>query len=119
MFTEDVEEGGYPFTIKEEEFYPDIKPFTMGQVTLRNNHNTRIYYRYEPDIKQVRIVDIVVEDSLRHVGLGRTMLTLAEKRFRELGAIEIVGYAEPALHSFWKQFGYQVDANNDIRKILK
>ena len=118
-------EGGYTYGIKEVLLSPDIRPFYLGFVAFSASGKvawqfpqTRISYRIEPEDREARILDVVVPSQHERQGIGRRLVEIAERRFREHGITKVAGYANPEVHAFWRKLGYQILPTNDILKQL-
>lgn len=106
------------FTVKEDLCSPNIKPYYLGSITIPGFGNTRISYRIHPDDGEGRILDVIVETSRRDQDIGRKLVEQMERRCRYHGVAKVVGYADPAVHGFWRKLGYQILPNNDISKVI-
>lgn len=120
---EELREFGDTYGVKEELHSPDIKPFYLGFVAFSasgkvawQSPQTRISYRIHPDEKTARILDVVVQPRYQGQVIGTKLVEIAERRFRTHGITKVTGYAEPAVHGFWRKLGYQILPNNDILK---
>jgi len=125
MFTQEFREGGYTYGIKEDLHSPDIKPFYLGFVALSASGKvawlrpqTRISYRIHPDEKMARILDVVVQPQYQGQDIGRKLVEIAERRFRDHGITKVTGHAEPEVHGFWRKLGYVILPNLAILKQL-
>lgn len=114
-----ISEDGRNYEVREDLYYPDIKPFYVGSITLTQAGNTRVSYRVHLDEREGRILDVIVPESARRQGTGRKLVTLAERRFHFHGVAKVAGYADPEVHDFWRRLGYTILPNNDILKHLQ
>lgn len=118
-------ENDIPFGIREEILSADIKPYYVGFVTFAvsgkvawQNPQNRCSYRIEPDAKEARILDVVVQEQHQGQDIGKKLVQIAERRFREHGATHVTGWAHPEVHGFWRKLGYEILPSNDILKQL-
>lgn len=118
-------ENNIPFGIKEEIFSVAIKPYYVGFVTFApngrvawQNPQNRCSYKIEPDGKEARILDVVVQERYQGQDIGRKLVQIAERRFREHGVTRVTGWADQEVHGFWRKLGYEVLPSNDILKQL-
>lgn len=101
----------------------EIRPYTNWHDTPKEHWERMlsdgfIYYDIYPDEKAGRIIDTLT--TKRRMGLGRSLVNIAEERMRHYGVRKIGGSAHASAigaRAFWSKLGFTFQ-DSEMQKVL-